>query len=293
MKLGRGLVLTLVGLLPVGLLSGTAALAAEEERPRPWEWWHQPAATPVMDRIEDFHAFLLWIMIGICALVFALLVYVLIRYNARRNPVPSRTAHNTVVEVIWTIVPVLILVGIAIPSFKLLYYADRIENPDMTLKVTGRQWYWDYEYPDYGDFTITSLIVPDEDLKPGQPRLLTVDNRVVLPVDTNIRIQITGGDVIHSWAVPAFGIKMDAVPGRLNETWARVEHEGIFYGQCSELCGVGHAYMPIVVEVVSKDEFAQWIKQAQAEAAGLAPPAAEDSVRLAKSAESGIEGTQE
>lgn len=269
MRLGRNLVLTVSTL--GALLHGGASLAAEGV-PRPWEWWHQPPATPIMENIDAFHYFVFWVMVGICGLVVALLAYVLIRFNARRNPTPSRTAHNTAIEVIWTIVPVLILVVIAIPSFQLLYYAGTTPDAEMTLKATGRQWFWEYQYPDHGGFTITSLIVPDEELEPGQPRLLAVDNRVVLPVDTTVRIQITAGDVLHSWAVPTFGIKVDAVPGRLNETWARIDREGIYYGQCSEICGVGHAYMPIAVEAVSKEAFAEWVERAQAEFAGTAPP---------------------
>ena len=273
-------------LLPVG------AARAAEGMPRPWEWWHQPPATPLMERVDAFHYFIFWIMVGICALVVALMAYVLIRFNAKRNPTPTRTAHNTPIEIIWTIVPVLILVSIAIPSFRLLYYTDLTTDAEMTVKVTGRQWYWDYEYPDHGGFTITSLMIPEEELEPGQPRLLAVDNPLVLPVDTTVRIQITGGDVLHSWAVPSFGIKTDAIPGRLNETWARIESEGVYYGQCSEICGVGHAYMPIAVRAVSKEEFAQWVRQAQAEFAGTAPPAPTTVQTAEKTSEAGGEGTQ-
>ena len=242
---------------------GFAVSALADGAPRPWQMGLQKAATPSMERIDALHDLLLVIITLICVLVLALLAYVMFRFNERRNPVPSKTAHNTVVEVIWTVVPVLILVGVAIPSFKLLYFTDRAADAEMTIKAIGRQWYWSYEYPDNGNFTFDALPVADEDLEPGGYRLLETDNRVVVPVDTTIRVLITGGDVLHAWAVPSFGVKMDAVPGRINETWIRIEREGVYYGQCSELCGVGHAYMPIAVEAVSKEEFARWVEEAQ------------------------------
>lgn len=255
---------------------------------KPWEMWHQPAVTPVMAQAEAFHELLLYIMVGVCLLVAALLVYVLFRFHASRNPTPSRTSHNTVIEIIWTTVPVLILVIIAIPSFRLLYYMDRTTEPEMTLKVIGRQWYWDYEYPDQGNLTFSSIIIPDEEIKPGQQRLLEVDQRVVLPVDTNIRVLITGGDVAHAWAMPAFGIKTDGIPGHTNETWTRIEREGLYYGQCSEICGTNHAYMPIAVEAVSKERFAQWVQRArQAAARGEPPPPGADPNSPIQAADSG------
>ena len=195
--------------------------------------------------------------------VTGLLVYVMVRFRESRNPVPSKTAHNTTIEVLWTVLPVLILVGIAIPSFRLLYLQDRVENPEMTIKAIGRQWYWSYEYPDNGNFTFDAYMVKDADLKPGQMRLLEVDNAVVVPVDTNVRLYTTASDVLHAWTIPAFGIKVDAVTGRLNESWFRVTKPGTYYGQCSELCGVGHAFMPITVKAVSKEEFTQWVAEAQ------------------------------
>jgi cytochrome c oxidase subunit II len=239
-----------------------AALAAS---PQPWEMGFQPAATPVMEEIESFHHYLLIIITAIAGFVLLLLLIIVVRFNERTNPVPSKTAHNTLVEVIWTVVPVMILVGIAIPSFKLMYFADRTMNPDMTIKAIGHQWYWSYEYPDNGDFTFDALLVPDDEIDPskGQLRLLETDNRLVIPVNTKIRILVTATDVIHSFAVPAFGVKMDAVPGRTNETWTEVTEEGVYYGQCSELCGVGHAYMPIAVEVVSKEKFLAWVEEAK------------------------------
>lgn len=230
---------------------------------QPWQIWHQEPATPVMHMMDWFHQLLVWIMVAICLLVLALLAVIVVRFNARRNPVPSRTSHNTLIEVVWTVVPVIILVVIAVPSFRLLYFADRSAEAEMTLNVVGRQWYWDYTYPDHGNVTFSSIMVPEEDIQPGQHRLLEVDNRVVLPVDTTIRLMITAGDVIHSFAVPAFGLKDDGVPGRLHETWIKIEKEGVYFGQCSEICGTGHGYMPIAVEAVSKERFAQWVEQAK------------------------------
>jgi cytochrome c oxidase subunit 2 len=170
--------------------------------------------------------------------------------------------------VLWTVVPVIILVIIAVPSFKVLYYMDKTQDAEMTLKVTGRQWYWDYSYPDQGDIGFSSYMIPDEEIKPGQKRLLEVDNRIVLPIDTNIRILVTAGDVIHSWAMPALGIKKDAIPGRINETWARIDKEGVYYGQCSEICGTNHGFMPIAIEAVSKERFQQWVEEAKVKFAG-------------------------
>ena len=231
--------------------------------PHNWQIWHGVAASPVMAMMEQFHHLLVWIMVAIVLLVMVLLGIVITRFNARRNPVPSRTSHNTLIEVIWTVVPVVVLVVIAVPSFRLLYFLDRAEDAELTLKVTGRQWYWDYEYPDQGGFAFSSIKIPNEEIKPGQRRLLEVDNRVVLPVGTNIRVLITAGDVIHSWAMPAFGLKDDAVPGRVNETWIHIDREGVYYGQCSEICGINHAFMPIAIEAVSKERFAQWVEEAR------------------------------
>jgi len=229
----------------------------------PWQLGLQESASPVKEQLTDFHNLLLVIITAITLLVLALLVYVMVRFNAKANPNPTRTSHNTVLEVAWTVLPVVILVVIAVPSFKVLYYMDKTENADMTLKVIGHQWYWEYQYPDHEDLTFSSYMVPDEDIQPGQHRLLEVDNRIVLPVDSNIRIIITAGDVLHSWAMPSLGIKKDAIPGRLNETWARIDREGVYYGQCSEICGTNHGYMPIAIEAVSKERFAQWIEEAK------------------------------
>lgn len=222
----------------------------------------QEAASPMKERMHWFHNSLLMpITSGIVIFVFLLLLIVIVKFNKKAHPVPSKTTHNTLLEVLWTLIPVLILVVVAIPSMKMLYYVDKTVDAEMTLKVTGYQWYWGYEYPDNGGVNFLSNLVQDKDLKPGQPRLLATDNAVVLPVDTNIKILTTASDVIHSWAVPAFGVKMDAVPGRLNETWVRIDKEGSFYGQCSEICGQGHGYMPIEVRAVSKKAFAEWVKK--------------------------------
>ena len=241
----------------------TAAVPASASQPRPWQMTFQPAATPVMEQIQSFNDLLFWIIVAITLFVLALLCYCAVKFNEKSNPTPSKTTHNTALEVIWTVVPILILVVIAVPSFRLLYFMDRTDKPEMTLKVVSHQWYWSYHYPDHGNLNFTSNMVPAEDLKPGQPRLLTVDNEVVLPVDTNVRVLATSEDVIHNWAVPAFGVKIDTVPGRTNETWVRITKEGTYYGQCSELCGINHGFMPVQVRAVSKAAFAQWTEEAK------------------------------
>jgi cytochrome c oxidase subunit II len=219
-----------------------------------------------MEQVTSFHNLLLIIITLISIFVLLLLVWVMVKFNERANPNPSRTTHNTTIEVLWTVIPVVILVVIAIPSFKLLYYSDVIPKADMTIKATGNQWYWNYQYPDHGKFSYDANMVDTKDLKPGQPRLLTVDNRIVVPVDTIVRVQVTASDVLHAWAMPAFGVKVDAVPGRLNETWfGPVKKEGVYYGQCSELCGSRHGFMPIAVEVVSKAKFDAWVIMAKKE----------------------------
>jgi len=217
----------------------------------------------VMDNIVWFHNFLFWLITIITLFVLALLVIVMVKFNAKANPIPSKTTHNTLIEVAWTIIPVLILVGIAVPSFRLLFQQLDIPKADLTIKATGKQWYWSYSYPDHGKFEFDSLMVAEKDLKPGQPRLLAADNEMVVPVNKVVRIQTTGADVIHAFAVPAFGIKIDSVPGRLNETWFKATKVGMFYGQCSELCGKDHAFMPIAVRVVNDQEFAAWVEGAK------------------------------
>jgi cytochrome c oxidase subunit 2 len=238
-----------------------AALAATGE-PEPWQLGLQKGATPVMDDIIWFHDFLLWVITAITLFVLALLVIIMVKFNARANPVPSRTTHNTTIEVIWTVVPVLILVTIAVPSFRLLFYQLNMPKADVTVKATGKQWFWSYSYPD-SKFEFDSLMVKEQDLKPGQPRLLTVDNEMVVPVNKVVHVLTTGADVIHSFAVPSFGIKIDAIPGRVNETWFKAEREGTYRGQCSELCGRDHAFMPIVVRVVNDKDYTAWLEQAK------------------------------
>jgi len=231
-------------------------------QPSPWELGLQQAGSPVMEDIVWFHDFLLYIIIAIALFVLVLLVIVMVRFNARTNPVPSRTTHNTFIEVVWTVVPVLILVTIAVPSFRLLFYQLKVPPADVTVKATGKQWFWSYSYPD-SKFEFDSLMLQDKDLKAGQPRLLAVDNEMVVPVNKVVRVQVTGADVIHSFAVPSFGIKIDAIPGRLNETWFKAEREGMYYGQCSQLCGRDHAFMPIAVRVVSEKDYTAWLDQAK------------------------------
>ena len=258
MKMSKGpMGRRLLGLMVAGvaLAAGDVALAAQ---PQPWEVTLQPAATPVMENIVWFHNFLFVLITLITLFVLALLVAVVVKYNAKANPVPSKTTHNTLIEVAWTLIPVLILVGVAVPSFRLLFLQLDIPKADLTVKVTGKQWYWSYAYPDNGKFEFDSLMAQD---KP--PRLLGVDNEMVVPVNKVIRVQTTGADVIHAFAVPSFGIKIDSVPGRLNETWFKATKTGMYYGQCSELCGKDHAFMPIAVKVVNDQEFAAWVEAAK------------------------------
>jgi cytochrome c oxidase subunit 2 len=250
------------------ILAGAGLALAGDGQPSPWQLGFQQSATPVMDNIISFHTFVLYVIIAISIFVLALLLIIMVRFNARANPSPSRTTHNTLLEVAWTLIPVAILVGIAIPSFRLLFFQLNIpamsaEAGDVTIKATGKQWFWTYSYPDHGNFEFDSLLVRDPNLLKGRPRLLAVDNEVVVPVNKNIRVITTGADVIHAFAVPSFGIKIDSVPGRINETWFRATREGIYYGQCSELCGKDHAYMPIAVRVVSEAEFKTWVEGAR------------------------------
>jgi cytochrome c oxidase subunit 2 len=239
--------------------------AAFADYPKSWELNLQPPAGPLSEQIYNFHHMLLWIISVIVVFVFLLLAWVIVRYNHKANPVPSTTTHNTMLEVVWTIIPVIILIVIAVPSFKVLFSQGRIPEADLTIKVTGYQWYWGYEYPDQGDISFNAYMIPEKDIDPskGQKRLLETDNEVVVPVGKVIRVQVTGNDVIHAWTVPAFGIKKDAVPGRLNEAWFRVDQPGVYYGQCSEICGNGHAYMPIKVRAVTPEEFTAWVAQAK------------------------------
>ena len=242
------------------LISSQGAFAAF---PTPWQMTFQEAVTPVMERIIELHNNIMIVLSLVVLVVLSLLIYVCVKFNRKANPVPAKFSHNVTIEVIWTAIPVLIVAMIAIPTFKALRYAETTPKSELTIKVVGYQWYWNYSYPEYDDISFDSYIIPDEDIKPGQHRLLEVDNRIVIPENTVVKFLVTAGDVIHSFAVPAFGIKTDAVPGRTNETWIKVTKPGVYYGQCSELCGVNHGFMPIAVEVVSKERFQEWIAGAK------------------------------
>jgi cytochrome c oxidase subunit II len=258
---------------------------AQEQMPQPsfpheWQMNLQNPVTPVAVMINNFHTLLLWVISVISVFVLILLLIVIFKFNEKANPVPAKWTHNTILEVLWTMIPVLVLVVIAVPSYRLLYYMDRTTEADMTLKITGNQWYWSYEYPE-SEVTFDALpLTPDEiDTTKGMHRMLETDEHVVIPVDTNIRILFTATDVIHAWTIPAFGVKLDNMPGRINESWTRVTQMGRYYGQCSELCGVNHSNMPIVVDVVSKDAYAQWVASKRtpptpAEAPAIEAPAA-------------------
>ena len=251
------LLLTLSSLVPATLWA---------DFPKAWQFGFQDPATDLMGKVISLHNGISIVMAGVTLFVLILLFYVAFRFSAKRNPNPSTTTHNTVLEVLWTAIPVIILVIMAIPSFKLLYEQEKTEDYEMTVKIIGHQWYWEYEYPDYGNFYFESYMVQDEDLKKGDIRLLTVDNPLVIPANTNIQILITAGDVLHSWAVPSMGLKTDAVPGRLNETWVNVKEPGTYRGQCSEICGANHAFMPIVVKAVSLDTYCNHIETLLADA---------------------------
>jgi len=264
---------TVRGVLGVAALAGLAAMVlavgaadastTEVGAPVPWGMGMQASASPVKDRIHSLHNFLLVIITLITIFVLALLTYVVVRFRAQRNPVPSRTAHNTTLEVIWTVVPVLILVAIAVPSFRLLYFMDRAKEPDMTLKVTAFQWAWEYEYPDHDGIKFESYMIPTEELRPGQLRLLDVDNEVVVPAGKDIRVLVTSRDVIHSLFVPALGVQKYGIPGRTLETWFRADRPGVYYGQCNQICGVNHAFMPVVIRAVPEAEFTAWVEEAK------------------------------
>jgi cytochrome c oxidase subunit II len=243
------------------MLFSVSAVAAF---PVPWQMDFQEAASPIMAELHSFHNLLLIITSLIVAFVLALIVYVVIKFNQKANPIPAKFTHNIAIEIIWTVIPIVILVIIAIPSFRILKIAEHTPPADMTIKVVGSQWFWTYSYPDHDNMQFDSYMIPDADIKPGQIRLLEVDNRIVVPQGATIKFLITASDVLHSFAVPALGIKTDAIPGRTNEAWTRIDKKGVYYGQCSELCGVNHGFMPIAIEVVSKEEFAIWAEQAKA-----------------------------
>jgi len=288
-------VVVLCGMALGAMLAGPAAAA----QPKPWEVNLQPAGSPIMEMIHSFNNGILILLALIVFLVLALLVVVMIRFNARRNPVPSKTSHNTLVEVVWTVLPILILVGIAVPSFALLLAqhdpARAVPNYDpaktVTIKATGSQWYWSYAYPDHEGVEFDSLMLTDDEITDPatQPRLLAVDNQMIVPTGTVIDMQVIGADVIHSFTVPSLGFKIDAIPGRLNETWFLVREEGVYYGQCSELCGRDHAFMPIAVRAVSPEKFDAWVEAAATDLdaayalldAGATPPSAEGGAETA------------
>ncbi len=273
-----GLHILLTGLMGLAVLSSAAH--AGTGQPSPWQLNFQTPVTPIMEAIDSFHMFLTIIAAAITVFVMILLLIVIVRFRESANPTPSRTTHNTMLEVAWTIIPALILVVIAVPSFRLLFDQLTIPESDITIKATGTaQWTWTYEYPDQG-IQFDSTMIPDDQLQPGQPRLLAVDNEVVLPVNKTIRVQVTADGIIHAFAVPSFGIKVDAIPGRLNETWFRATREGVYYGQCSELCGRNHAFMPIAVRIVSDAEYEKWLEEAKQKWATA--PADNNTVALAE-----------
>lgn len=261
--------------LGLSLLGAGAAYAAGTGAPEPWQIAMQRPVTPIAHELHSFHTLLMWLITLITLFVAGLLVYCMYKFNEKANPVPSRTAHNTAIEIVWTVVPVLILVLIAIPSFRLLRNQLIIPQADITIKAIGHAWYWEYEYPGdkegKGGFKFDANLVEEADLKPGQLRLLATDNDVYVPVNKVVRVQVTAADVIHAFAMPSFGIKIDATPGRLNETWFKAEREGVYHGQCSELCGQRHAYMPITIHVVSEADYAKWLAEAQKKFASTDP----------------------
>jgi cytochrome c oxidase subunit 2 len=277
-----------IGSALIVIAAAALALAGEAaaQVPRPWEIGMQTAHSPVQRAIESLHDLVLIIITVITLFVAGLLAWVMFRYRASRNPTPSQTSHNTVLEVAWTVIPVLILVVIAIPSFRLVYFEDRTQNADLTVKVTGHQWYWQYTYPDNGGLDFSSYLVPDDQLKPGQLRLLDVDNQLVLPTGKNIRILTTSADVIHSFYVPSLGVQRYAIPGRTIETWVNIDQPGTYYGECNQICGTNHSRMPISIKALTPEAFAAWVAQAKTQFSEAAPAApGEAPVRLAAAAQ--------
>ena len=248
----------------------SSSTAFADNLPTDWQYGFQEPATDLMVDVMNFHTYILLpIITGISVLVLGLLIFIYYRFNSIRNPVASTTTHNTLIEILWTVIPVVLLIIIAIPSFRILYVSETIPPSDITIKATGHQWYWTYEYPDYGDFAIDANMLDDSELSDPKLRLLETDTQIVVPVNKVVKLLITSDDVLHSWTIPAFAVKMDAVPGRINDTWFKVNKEGIYYGQCSELCGPRHAFMPINVKVVSQEEFDEWINFAKEEYASI------------------------
>ena len=245
------------------LISLAMPSLASANQPKNWQLGFQESASQSMTEIVKFHDYILLpIIVAISGFVLFLMAYACVRFRASRNPNPSKRTHNVAVEIIWTLIPCFILVVMAVPSFKILYSQDTIPKADVTIKAVGYQWYWGYEYPDE-NIIFDSYMIEEEDLKDGEPRLLAVDNEIVVPVNKVVKVLITANDVLHAWALPAFGIKRDAMPGRINETWFKAEKTGTFYGQCSELCGIKHAFMPIEVRVVTEEEYSKWLEDAK------------------------------
>ena len=239
------------------------SFSAQAGQPKEWQLEFQQPVTPLMKDVAWMHDYILLpVIIGISVFVLFLMLYLMVKFRESKNPTPSKTTHNVMLEVLWTVIPCLILVVIAVPSFKLLYKEETIPKADVTLKVIGYQWYWGYEYPDE-KIAFESVMIEDKDLKPGQPRLLATDTKIVVPVNKVVKVLITSADVNHAWAIPAFGVKRDAIKGRINESWFKAEKEGIYYGQCSELCGIKHAFMPIELHVVSEEKYTAWLLEAK------------------------------
>ena len=255
-----------LSLIFIVLFSFLSNASSTETLPKDWQLGFSEPATELMSDVIAFHSYILMpIITGISILVLALLLYIAYRYNSNRNQIASTTTHNTVIEVLWTVIPVILLIIIAIPSFRILYTAETIPKADLTIKAIGNQWYWSYEYPDYDDFSFDANMLQDEELSDPSLRLLETDTQIVVPVNKVVKLLITSNDVLHAWTIPAFAVKKDAVPGRLNETWFKAEKTGTYYGQCSELCGPKHAFMPINGKVVSQDEFDNWLNFAKEE----------------------------
>lgn len=264
-RLQTALAVLVLAVLVLAVAGARSAAAAE---PLPWQLGMQPPASPVGERMDGLHDGLLVLITLIVLFVLGMLVYVMVRFNAKAHPVPSKVTHNTALEIVWTGVPILILLGVAIPSFKLLHFVGRTPHADMTIKVTGHQWYWEYEYPDQADLKFDSQMIPEADaVKNGKKRLLDVDSPLVLPVGTNIRLLVEGADVIHSWFVPSMGVQVYAVVGRANESWMNIERAGTYYGECNQICGINHPFMPIEIKAVSKGDFARWLAESTKKAA--------------------------
>jgi cytochrome c oxidase subunit 2 len=253
------------------MLMTASASVALAQAPEPWELGLQHAAGPLQQRIIDLHTLVLVIITLVTLLVAVLLLVAVARFHTKRHPVPNATSHNTVLEIAWTVLPVLILMIIVIPSFRLIYYEDRTHDPDLTVKVTGHQWYWEYTYPDNNKIDFNSTLIPDDQLKPGQLRLLEVDNQLVVPVGKNIRVLTTSGDVIHSFFIPSVGIQRYAIPGRVIETWMRIDQPGVYYGQCNQICGTNHSRMPISVRALPEQEFQAWLTEAKTKFSDATP----------------------